>query len=68
LYNIEELQRIIEKEFNEAWEEGTLPGWPKEEMEEDDNDLFCVACKKITILYQIIIKKLILILFFNRNR
>jgi splicing factor 3A subunit 3 len=47
LYNIEELQRVIENEFKEAWEEGTLPGWPKEDqMEEDDNDLFCIACKK----------------------
>jgi len=48
LYNIEELQRVIENEFKEAWEEGTLPGWPKEDKMEDDeeNDLFCVACKK----------------------
>lgn len=48
LFNLKELNDIIENEFEESWNEGTVPGWKKDDnMEEDNTDeLFCVACKK----------------------
>ncbi|KAG0239435.1 hypothetical protein B0O80DRAFT_408802 [Mortierella sp. GBAus27b] len=47
LTNFPEIQDDARKEFDQKWEEGTLPGWPKQEQEDaPSTDLFCVACKK----------------------
>ncbi|KAF9163420.1 hypothetical protein BGX21_001359 [Mortierella sp. AD011] len=47
LSNIGEIKGDSRKEFEKSWEEGTLPGWPKQDQEDTPStDLFCIACKK----------------------
>ncbi|KAI7907060.1 uncharacterized protein BX663DRAFT_426963 [Cokeromyces recurvatus] len=44
LYDLGELEEKALKEFNEAWSEGQVKGW--EDMDNQDNNLFCQACQK----------------------
>lgn len=47
LTNIPEIKDDARKEFEEKWQDGTLPGWPKLDQEgAPPTDLFCIACKK----------------------
>lgn len=47
LTNIGEIKEYGRQEFNKKWEEGSLPGWPKQEQDAaPTTDLFCIACKK----------------------
>ncbi|KAG0274945.1 Splicing factor 3A subunit 3 [Linnemannia exigua] len=47
LKNIGEIKEDGRQEFDKKWEEGTLPGWPKQEQDAaPTTDLFCIACKK----------------------
>ena len=45
--NIPEVKEDARREFDEKWQDGTVPGWPKLEQEgAPPTDLFCIACKK----------------------
>lgn len=47
LTNIGKIKEEGRQEFDKKWEEGSLPGWPKQEQDAaPTTDLFCIACKK----------------------
>ncbi|CAG8510432.1 3533_t:CDS:2 [Racocetra fulgida] len=46
LSNLEDIQETTQKNFLQQWESGKFPGWERQIGSDEDNGLFCAACRK----------------------
>ncbi|CAG8826043.1 17321_t:CDS:2, partial [Racocetra persica] len=46
LSNLEDIKETTQKSFHQQWESGKFPGWERQIGSDEDNDLFCAACRK----------------------